>query len=71
MTNQKKLFTSSFHAVVCVNSYFIGFKTQKVVQLGKHGRNVRIQVTNRKTKYLVHVQCTYIKPSGVSEYCKS
>lgn len=37
MTNQKKFYTSS-HAVVHVNSYFIDFKIQKVVQFGKHGR---------------------------------
>lgn len=56
MTNQKKFYTSS-HAVVHVNSYFIDFKIQKVVQLGKHGRK---KVLNRKSKYLVHVQYTCI-----------
>lgn len=35
MTNHKTFFTSSSHAVVCMNSYFIDSKTQKVVQLGK------------------------------------
>lgn len=39
MTNHKTFFTfftSSSHAVVCMNSYFIDSKMQKVVQLGKH-----------------------------------
>lgn len=56
MTNQKKFYTSS-HAVVGVNSYFIDFKIQKVVQLGKMEEK---KVLNRKSKYLVHVQCTFI-----------
>lgn len=66
MTNQKKFYTSS-HAVVHVNSYFIDFKIQIVVQFGKHGRK-KSEIGKVNTWYIYNVLVYIIQLSGVSEY---